>query len=147
MPAWARATVYDSGAGVSHRGGVWRAKWWTQGQEPGTTGERGVWQDVRACRLRAPRTAEGPAPLRPGLPLRPRRARHPSRHAPAARCRPRRHRGRQRRSRRVPGLDPLPVFPDPGNTGIREYGAHLLLSAWEDHRTPETRRTTWRQRT
>ncbi|MEO3842688.1 carbohydrate-binding protein [Streptomyces sp. CNZ287] len=49
MPAWAGATVYDSGAEVSRKGRVWRAKWWTQGQEPGTTGEWRVRQDVRAC--------------------------------------------------------------------------------------------------
>ncbi|MFF0725197.1 chitinase C-terminal domain-containing protein [Streptomyces sp. NPDC004134] len=49
VPAWASATVYNSGTEVSHKGRVWRAKWWTQGQEPGTTGEWGVWQDVRAC--------------------------------------------------------------------------------------------------
>ncbi|WP_442814658.1 carbohydrate-binding protein [Streptomyces sp. NBC_01808] len=50
VAAWAGGTVYNSGAEVSLKGRVWRAKWWTQDQEPGpTAGEWGVWQDVRAC--------------------------------------------------------------------------------------------------
>ncbi|HEY1176325.1 MAG TPA: glycosyl hydrolase family 18 protein [Phytomonospora sp.] len=48
-PAWAAATVYNGGNLVSHKGHNWRAKWWTQGEEPGTTGQWGVWADQGAC--------------------------------------------------------------------------------------------------
>ncbi|MFG3379780.1 glycosyl hydrolase family 18 protein [Streptomyces sp. NPDC047999] len=47
--AWAQATAYSGNAQVSHNGRTWKAKWWTQGEEPGTTGEWGVWQDLGAC--------------------------------------------------------------------------------------------------
>ncbi|MYW12277.1 hypothetical protein GT034_28605, partial [Streptomyces sp. SID2563] len=30
-------------------GHTWRAKWWVQGDKPGTTGEWGVWEDLGAC--------------------------------------------------------------------------------------------------
>ncbi|MFF0745425.1 glycosyl hydrolase family 18 protein [Streptomyces sp. NPDC004111] len=46
---WAKATVYTGGQQVSHKGHNWKAKWWTTGEEPGTTGEWGVWQDLGAC--------------------------------------------------------------------------------------------------
>lgn len=48
-PAWSASAVYNGGANVSHRGRAWTARWWTQGEEPGTTGEWGVWQDKGAC--------------------------------------------------------------------------------------------------
>jgi chitinase len=48
-PAWDRAKVYNGGNEVSHRAKRWQAKWWTQGDEPGTTGEWGVWKDLGAC--------------------------------------------------------------------------------------------------
>ncbi|MFY7068025.1 chitinase C-terminal domain-containing protein [Nocardiopsis changdeensis] len=48
-PAWASGTVYNGGDVVSHNGSEWRAQWWTQGDEPGTTGEWGVWRLVGAC--------------------------------------------------------------------------------------------------
>ncbi|MFE2264943.1 chitinase [Streptomyces griseosporeus] len=46
---WAKDTVYTGGQKVSHKGHAWKAKWWTTGEEPGTTGEWGVWQDLGAC--------------------------------------------------------------------------------------------------
>ncbi|MCK7622181.1 chitinase [Streptomyces sp. RS10V-4] len=46
---WAAGTVYTAGQQVSHQGHTWKAKWWTTGEEPGTTGEWGVWQDLGAC--------------------------------------------------------------------------------------------------
>ncbi|MEU0257623.1 glycosyl hydrolase family 18 protein [Streptomyces sp. NPDC006184] len=46
---WAKATVYTGGQQVSYKGHTWKAKWWTTGEEPGTTGEWGVWQDLGAC--------------------------------------------------------------------------------------------------
>ncbi|MER6581646.1 glycosyl hydrolase family 18 protein [Nonomuraea sp. NPDC001023] len=48
-PAWSATAVYNGGQRVSHKAHTWEAKWWTQGQEPGTTGEWGVWKDVGAC--------------------------------------------------------------------------------------------------
>ncbi|WP_246861924.1 glycosyl hydrolase family 18 protein [Nocardioides sp. SYSU D00065] len=48
-PAWSASAVYTSGAQVTHAGHTWRAKWWTQNETPGTTGEWGVWADLGAC--------------------------------------------------------------------------------------------------
>ncbi|MDT9699422.1 chitinase C-terminal domain-containing protein [Streptomyces sp. P17] len=48
-PAWSASTEYGGGSTVSHKGRSWKAKWWTKGEEPGTTGEWGVWQDLGAC--------------------------------------------------------------------------------------------------
>jgi chitinase len=42
-------TVYTGGSLVSHKGHTWKAQWWTQNEEPGTTGEWGVWKDQGAC--------------------------------------------------------------------------------------------------
>ncbi|MFG2757257.1 glycosyl hydrolase family 18 protein [Streptomyces wuyuanensis] len=47
--AWNRTATYTADNQVSHNGRTWRAKWWTQGEEPGTTGEWGVWRDLGAC--------------------------------------------------------------------------------------------------
>ncbi|ADD43953.1 chitinase C-terminal domain-containing protein [Stackebrandtia nassauensis] len=47
--AWESTKVYNGGNKVSHKGHNWQAKWWTQGEEPGTTGEWGVWRDLGAC--------------------------------------------------------------------------------------------------
>ncbi|MYR47296.1 chitinase [Streptomyces sp. SID5910] len=46
---WASGTVYTGGQQVSYQGHTWKAKWWTTGEEPGTTGQWGVWQDLGAC--------------------------------------------------------------------------------------------------
>jgi chitinase len=47
--AWQTATVYVGGNVVSHKSHKWTAKWWTQGEEPGTTGPDGVWTDNGTC--------------------------------------------------------------------------------------------------
>ncbi|MEU6852792.1 chitinase [Actinacidiphila alni] len=47
--SWSSSAVYVGGNTVSWKGHNWKAKWWTQGEEPGTTGEWGVWQDLGAC--------------------------------------------------------------------------------------------------
>ncbi|MBV7261402.1 chitinase [Photobacterium sp. WH24] len=47
--AWATGGVYNSGDIVTHSGKSWKAKWWTTGEEPGTTGEWGVWEDLGAA--------------------------------------------------------------------------------------------------
>ncbi|MEU9028877.1 glycoside hydrolase family 19 protein [Streptomyces sp. NPDC048383] len=47
--AWASSAVYTGGGTVSHNGRNWQAKWWTQGETPGTTGQWGVWSDQGVC--------------------------------------------------------------------------------------------------
>jgi chitinase len=44
--AWNASTAYNGGAQVSYNGHTWSAKWWTQGETPGTTD---VWADQGAC--------------------------------------------------------------------------------------------------
>ncbi|WP_203671809.1 M28 family peptidase [Streptomyces sp. SID13666] len=46
---WDPNAIYVGGNQVSWKGHNWRAKWWTTGEEPGTTGQWGVWQDLGAC--------------------------------------------------------------------------------------------------
>ncbi|MEW1653645.1 chitinase [Streptomyces sp. NPDC093707] len=46
---WSSGAVYTGGQQVSYKGHTWKAKWWTTGEEPGTTGQEGVWQDLGAC--------------------------------------------------------------------------------------------------
>ncbi|MFI0720308.1 carbohydrate-binding protein [Streptomyces sp. NPDC021224] len=46
---WSASAVYTGGNEVAHNGHLWKAKWWTTNEEPGTTGEWGVWQDEGAC--------------------------------------------------------------------------------------------------
>jgi predicted carbohydrate-binding protein with CBM5 and CBM33 domain len=48
-PTWNSGSVYLGGDLVSHQGVEYRARWWTQGEEPGTTGEWGVWQPLGEC--------------------------------------------------------------------------------------------------
>ncbi len=38
---------------------LWKAKWWTSGEEPGTTGQWGVWEDKGAC---GPGNGDGTSP-------------------------------------------------------------------------------------
>ena len=49
LPTWNRTSVYVGNDQVSHNGRKYRAKWWTQGETPGTTGEWGVWADLGVC--------------------------------------------------------------------------------------------------
>lgn len=46
---WSAGTVYTGGDQVSHNGAHYRAQWWTQGEEPGTTGPWGVWEHLGTC--------------------------------------------------------------------------------------------------
>ncbi|MGW0364472.1 glycoside hydrolase family 19 protein [Streptomyces sp. NPDC002990] len=46
---WGASAVYTNGMSASHDGRNWQAKWWTQGESPGTTGPWGVWSDQGAC--------------------------------------------------------------------------------------------------
>lgn len=45
-PVWSSTAIYNTGDRVSHNNADWEAKWWTTGEEPGTTGEWGVWKSV-----------------------------------------------------------------------------------------------------
>lgn len=47
--AWASSAVYTAGDEVTHGGIAYRAGWWTTGEEPGTTGEWGVWKQTATC--------------------------------------------------------------------------------------------------
>jgi chitinase len=49
LPSWSASAIYVGGNQVSWKGHNWKAKWWTTNEEPGTTGEWGVWQDLGAC--------------------------------------------------------------------------------------------------
>ena len=44
--SWDASEVYVGGDRVTHDGMTWQAQWWTSGQEPGATGEWGVWREV-----------------------------------------------------------------------------------------------------
>jgi hexosaminidase len=46
---WDRTKVYTATNVVSHNSRRWTAQWWTQNEEPGTTGQWGVWRDAGAC--------------------------------------------------------------------------------------------------
>ncbi|ACV09037.1 glycosyl hydrolase family 18 protein [Jonesia denitrificans] len=48
-PAYSPSAVYTQGNQVTHEGHIWKAKWWTQGQAPGTTGQWGQWEDLGPC--------------------------------------------------------------------------------------------------
>lgn len=41
---WIRSKVYYATDQCTWKGNTWEAKWYTQGQEPGTTGQWGVWK-------------------------------------------------------------------------------------------------------
>ncbi|MDD1794861.1 DUF5011 domain-containing protein [Enterovibrio sp. ZSDZ42] len=46
VTAWDSTSTYNTGDVVSHAGKTWKAGWWTQGKEPGTTGPWGVWTET-----------------------------------------------------------------------------------------------------
>jgi len=48
-PAWSAGAVYTGGMVVSHNGRKYTARYWTQGETPGTTGQWGAWQDNGPC--------------------------------------------------------------------------------------------------
>lgn len=43
---WDPDKVYHAGDEVTHKGDKWEAKWYTKGEEPGTTGKWGVWRAI-----------------------------------------------------------------------------------------------------
>ncbi|MCP4167352.1 MAG: hypothetical protein GY759_15895 [Chloroflexi bacterium] len=46
---WSATSIYTAGDTVSHNNKEWEAKWWSRGEEPGTTGPWGVWKELGAC--------------------------------------------------------------------------------------------------
>ena len=48
-PGWVTQTVYVKDNIISHNGKRWKAKWWTQNEEPGTASQWGVWEDLGVC--------------------------------------------------------------------------------------------------
>lgn len=48
-PTWSASAVYTAGNQVTYASRTYRAKWWTQNEVPGTTGQWGVWEDLGAC--------------------------------------------------------------------------------------------------
>ncbi|WP_152647975.1 lytic polysaccharide monooxygenase [Demequina sediminicola] len=59
-PAWNSETVYNGGSTVSHAGNEWTAKWWTQGETPGT--QWGPWESLGNC---GSTTTPNPTPTEP----------------------------------------------------------------------------------
>ncbi|WP_408612305.1 carbohydrate-binding protein [Glycomyces dulcitolivorans] len=47
--AWSASAVYTAGNQVTHEGIAYTASWWTTGEEPGTTGQWGVWKQTATC--------------------------------------------------------------------------------------------------
>lgn len=45
LSEWNAKVVYNTGDRVVHNGKIWEAGWYTQNEEPGTTGQWGVWQE------------------------------------------------------------------------------------------------------
>lgn len=51
---WDAQAVYVKGDRVFWQGMLYQSKWWTQGEEPGTTGEWGVWETLGVYDTEAP---------------------------------------------------------------------------------------------
>lgn len=49
VAAWNSTSVYTQGNRVSHNGQIYEAQWWTQNENPSTSGQWGVWRVVGAC--------------------------------------------------------------------------------------------------
>lgn len=62
-PTWDKGTVYVGGNLVAWKNHGWKAKWWTLGEEPGTTGQWGVWADQGLL------VTDTEAPTVPGKPI------------------------------------------------------------------------------
>jgi chitinase len=46
---WAAGTIYNGGAKVYYNAHYWTARWWTQGDQPGSGGDWGPWADNGGC--------------------------------------------------------------------------------------------------
>ena len=60
--AWASQTVYNAGQRVTENGHNYEAKYWTQGNDPATSGQWGPWTDLGACGGTAPTPTPLPTP-------------------------------------------------------------------------------------
>ncbi len=49
IPAWDAGQVYNGGEQVQLDNSVYKSAWWTQGENPTTTGEWGVWKSEGQC--------------------------------------------------------------------------------------------------
>jgi chitodextrinase len=49
LPLWNNLSVYTAGSRVQHLGTIYRAQWWTQNENPSTTGQWGVWANEGPC--------------------------------------------------------------------------------------------------
>lgn len=67
-PLWESTSIYWGGDEVTHANHHWRAQWWTQGDEPGTTGPDGVWLDLGPCTGQPSPTPTPPVYPPPGWP-------------------------------------------------------------------------------
>jgi chitodextrinase len=48
-PLWNSLSIYNTGNRVQHQGIIYRAQWWTQNNNPSTSGQWGVWVNEGAC--------------------------------------------------------------------------------------------------
>lgn len=46
---WEATATYSGDSEVSHQGKLWTARWWTTGEEPGTSASWGVWDARETC--------------------------------------------------------------------------------------------------
>jgi len=49
VATYSAGSIYTNGMQVVYNGKLYKAKWWTQNETPGTTGDWGVWQYVSDC--------------------------------------------------------------------------------------------------
>lgn len=61
---WTADTVYTSNQQASYQGSNYRAKWWTRGDQPGTTGQWGVWELLGSCSSGTPGPSVTPTATR-----------------------------------------------------------------------------------
>lgn len=62
IPVWDPETAYHGGDLVRWNGKIWKAQWWTLGEEPGTTGEWGVWRLHDVEPTPSPEPTQSPEP-------------------------------------------------------------------------------------
>ncbi len=49
LPTWNATDVYTGSVQVQYNGVRYRARWWTQGENPATSGASGVWENLGTC--------------------------------------------------------------------------------------------------
>lgn len=58
---WSASDIYTRGAQVAYSGIIYEAKWWTQGDNPASSGQWGVWKLVSEC-ASTPKPTPAPTP-------------------------------------------------------------------------------------